>query len=185
MGQITMTVICGIHRPGQGTWLAADTRVCRGSTYFDGISKILVAPNSLSAIACSGSGNAINIAERRASDILSASGALAVAEILREEIKREEWTPQKSDGDPHAWAGGWFFARGDALWWISCQLAVTRVPPDTFLTGGSGADFAQGAWWAMERQGRGTDLDMAVRAAIDNDVHCGGLAEIVFIPVTI
>lgn len=66
------------------------------------------------------------------------------------------------------------------IWDVGGCLSLTEIPHDTLWAQGSGADYAMGAFHALEsvksKIATERKLKICIEAAIKNDIHCVGIA---------
>jgi ATP-dependent protease HslVU (ClpYQ) peptidase subunit len=77
------------------------------------------------------------------------------------------------------WDCEWLYVRAGTIWHLDAQLAYSDCGP--MATGGTGAEFAAGAMWALRdgdtyyspEEAAGI-IDSGIRAACELSAHCGG-----------
>lgn len=174
-----MTTILGIRQNGV-SYLAADSRVCCGNPLPVRQEKIKRAGPW--AIAASGEVRIFNLLDERQEELAVAADPLAVARILRRAIEMDGWEKKQGEAGSPNW-GGMTLLLGSAegLWYINCELCVTKVNDGAPIGGGSGHEYALGAWAALERANPPTPdaLREAIRIAASFDPGTGGPVDVV------
>lgn len=170
-----MTVLCALHEPSVGTWIASDRLETRGwgRRLLPG-GKWVLGSHWAAGI----SGNAVLLdVIREHEDWLSADmSARDFAKALVEHRRDSGWAPVKSDpddGGPPRYDGRFILASAKEIWEIDAAAHCHR---SVAAFAGGGDDGAQGAWFACQAIGvpASRAIRIAIEAAIDQHAGCGG-----------
>jgi ATP-dependent protease HslVU (ClpYQ) peptidase subunit len=168
-----VTIICGIHEPGVGTWIASDTLMTSGIETVGFVQKWLVRNNC--ALAISGSAAVLSII----ADHLEFDASAKLTDLskrIADLLSERGFKPDAKEGEPpyHGFSG--LFATPESIVSFDSAGSVIARFIDGFAARGSGANYAEGAAWVYSRSGRKPRqiLEGAVSAALAYCRGCGG-----------
>lgn len=171
-----MTIICALHVDG-GTWVGADHQVTASGVIIPTRAKKWVMSQDLQR-AVGVCGDARSLVVLGSANIFAGGSPIEVATSIRE-ILRADGHVGKADDDrgPLRYGNSFIYADPTGVWDIDPEFAVWRVEDERLWARGSGMDYALGADYAMRHVAKAAPqsrLMIAVNAAIENDVGCGG-----------
>jgi ATP-dependent protease HslVU (ClpYQ) peptidase subunit len=170
-----MTIICAMHEPGVGTWIASDTM--RGGSRKIVMDKTKFTICGKWAIGVAGYARAADVLDIATSSIAECDSIGAVAVKLRDAL-RDDGFRQADNGDLTVNYGTEFVvASAGGVWDVDAGFAITPIPAGRLHANGSGCDEAIGAAYAARALGCVDGeriVRLAVEAAISNCQGCGG-----------
>lgn len=179
-----MTIICALHEPGVGTWIGSDRR-----REFDGVPVDVCTKWSGQhgkALGLSGNGRAVTILHATAERILAEPTPLDALRLMWDVLERDGFKPENNEQFGKVFRVWSIIATPESIHGIASNGCITEVPSGVFWADGSGEKQARGAAWAMMNSCGCRPEDVvrtAVRAAIANDIWCGGEPFIHLLPL--
>jgi len=168
-----VTVICGLHLAGVGTWIAADSRATAGQH---------VRPYPVQKwtergpwyIGVTGDWRTATLI-RGAEQIGQCADARAVGDAVRKLLLDDGYIAGTGRGAKE-FDNAILIASPDGLWSLDTTFALAQVPNEIFMAHGSGREYALGAAFALGVAGPDQRRVMyaAVDAACKFDAGCGG-----------
>lgn len=168
-----MTVICALHEPGIGTWIASDTLVSWENETVGYAEKWIVKGGA--ALGLTGS-SAVRAILADAVEFDAETAPFALSRKIIEALRAHDFKPKAEEGNTPFWDFSCLFATPFGVSSLGgCGSVVSRFPDD-FAAKGSGANYAEGAAWALARQGKPPRevVADACAAAMAWDRACGG-----------
>lgn len=183
-----MSVICGIHIPGKGTYIGSDGRSIAGTCIVtDSLQKWVELKSQPGTwVAASGPYEATAMLKR-----YSQSCTSPFRDWLCECIKGSSLIQQEaSESGVKLIEASFLVATGSGLYYIARDLSVTEIEPNTLFAIGAGSSYAEGFWYGYQKiQGlRGIEIsttlavELALEVACKFNVSCGGKLFTTFIP---
>ena len=174
-----MTVIIGMHVPGEGIYMSADGLVVRGgSLRCPTMNKLRRHGDCI--LGAAGSVKGFSFLDNYGDDV----AATLVRDSTALELVLPDWLKEfgyvgkdNDDGGTPCWGTSFLIASPMGLYEVDDELVVTRIPENTPWAIGCGADFALGAASVLNMMGTKPQalLKMATHTACQYDTHCGGV----------
>ena len=169
-------MICAIA-DAKATWIASNTSCITG----DG-RVIICGPlwyiHERWAVGQTGDARTGDILKECLSELFdNLDGPFAFTERLRSILERYGYKGSHGNDDSvPCYGSSYILAGAGKLWDIDTSFDITEYPSREMVARGSGGHYALGVWYALKDTPTKPSkiLDMAVRAAIANDVNCGG-----------
>jgi ATP-dependent protease HslVU (ClpYQ) peptidase subunit len=165
-----VTICAAIAPPSGGVWIGSDTMMIDGPLALEGVPKfILHAPW---ALAVSGDVRVLTVMQAQKSKLLSADSPQKIIENIRALLLAEDLNPTTERGTK-CWGQRFILANATAIWSICSSLSIIE---DRFAAIGSGRQIAHGAEYALRNRLKNPRdiLSVAIKAAIDTHLECGG-----------
>lgn len=168
-----MTIIAALHEKGVGTWIAGDTLVC--SEYETvGFNRKWVVKNN-AALGLCGS----NVTHAIIEDAIEFDATTKPIHLFRDIVKAlrdADFKPKAEEGSTPIWDFAALFATPYQVVGMNGCGSIVPEFIGGFAAKGSGANYAEGAAWALARSGFGPReiIEGAVAAAMAHCRGCGG-----------
>lgn len=170
-----MSVICAIA-DAKATWLASNTSCITG----DG--RVLICGplwyvHEKWAVGQTGDARTGCVLKEHLSALFNnLDGPFEFTERFRGLLERHGYKGTYGDEAVPCYGSSYILAGAGRVFDIDASFDITEYPLGEMAARGSGGHYALGVWYALKETSTKSSqiLDMAVRAAIANDVHCGG-----------
>ena len=177
-----MTIIAAVHSERENTtYIASDTRTVLGGKANDSFGpKWIVGESGLWAVGHSGSMRTKSVLLNGRKELDDArESAEKAAYVIRQLLEKDGYKNEASDG-PVCYGQYLIFATQLGVWHIDAAFCVVAPPKGEPEFSGSGHEIGVGAFSALRMVCKTSEmpwrdiLDVCVRSAIENDIHCGG-----------
>lgn len=172
-----MTVICAVHSPDEGTWIGSDSQVTLGgaSRVAGSMQKWIIGDGC--ALGVCGSAAILGMLHHHDDELDQSWTGHEVWKWLCEKMGEFGVVPGHSEGDPVFVNSAFLFATPEGVEFICGTGGPVKAHDGLMVAAGSGADYAQGAGYALLSAGV-TDyaniVSTALEAATVFDCFCGG-----------
>lgn len=162
-----------MHEPGVGTWVASDTLVSSG-TETVGFTRKWVVRDGV-ALAVSGSAAVLSLAHEQL-EFDAQTKPTDLAKRLADMLPERGFKPEAPDGQTPYHGFSMLLATPERVLSIDSAGGVVHGFIGGFASRGSGSNYAEGAAWALARQGlRPREImEGAIAAAMAHCRGCGG-----------
>ena len=170
-----MTIIIGLHLPGKGTWIGADSRTLCGTSIFPPSAQKITSWKSR-ALMSSGDGYMLTLIKRHKRTIFARAGADAVSLALVKIQKENDFDHRQNNVGSRSWGQHFIYATPAGVWDFDGCGSLLPVPPGHMWALGSGSDYALGCDHGLMASGvkmaPGARIELALNAACAFDVGC-------------